>query len=265
MRRNKQTKELPMVRKVLVTLILIVGVIAILRVRVDAHLAGYIYDGTWRHVASYNCSVTYKQVPNSPALFECQAYVTDIQYICKNPQGVETFGNNIRTDIVLLGGTSSNALNKQGGTATATVRMPETVKEFADLQCQLRNRNWHVSRELVLKVDVSVKSFDLVCATKGCTNPTVKVPASEAWVHCDRPFDVNGTLYDLVSYPPPGNGVETPYPCFVVQEAHCDKVAGACPINIDPSQVALREQPYSLNAGIHALWNRAWKKYGRQS
>ena len=120
-----------------------------------------------------------------------------------------------------------------------------------------------------MKVDVSVKTFDLVCAdNKGpCTNPTVKVAAWEGWVHCDRPVDSNGTPFDLVSYPPPGNGVETPYPCFLVQEAHCDKVACACPINIDPSQfasqIASHEQRYNLTAGMHSLWNRARKNYGR--
>ena len=267
MRRDKHTKELPMLKKVLLPLILIVGGIAINRVDVDAHLAGYIYDGTWRHVASYNCVGNFKQVPaNSVSLMECRGFISEIQFICINPQGVETAGNNIRADFVVLGGTSFTALDKANGTATATVRMPQTAREFAELQCQARNRLWHVSRELVLKVDVSLKTFDLVCANKGpCTNPTVRVAASEAWVHCDRPFDSNGTLYDLVANPPPGNGVETPYPCFVVQEVHCDKVAG-CPINIDPSQfpsqIALREQPYNLNAGLHSLWDRA-RKYGR--
>jgi hypothetical protein len=254
-----------MFKRLIVASLLMLGIIAVNRVDVDAHLAGYIYDGTWQHIASYNCVGSFKQVPQkAPALFECVGVISELQYVCANSQGVETEGNNVRTDITVLAGTSFGALDiKQNGTATATVKMPQTALEFADLQCKTRNRLWHATRELVLKVDVSLKTFDLVCANKGpCTNPTVKVAASESWVHCGRPFDANGNFFDLVTNPPPGNGVATPYPCFVVQEVHCDKESG-CPIDVDPSQFASRNQPYNLNAGIHSLLNRAWKPYGR--
>ena len=56
-----------MSKKVLIGLLLIGGLIAIHGVDVDAHLAGTLFDPTYRHIASYDCTAHLHEVPNPDA------------------------------------------------------------------------------------------------------------------------------------------------------------------------------------------------------
>ena len=265
-----------MLKKVLVTLILTVGVIAILRVKVDAHLEGYIYTPTIRHIASYDCTLNAENAGNvnqHPALFRCDAIATSFEVLCRNPNGRVTFGNNIQA--ILLPGESEvgegNITDRTAGNkVTAVVDVDDTdLLAAADSFCSDRNRNWTLADEFVKVWEVFLRTYDLECPANepGCSLPR---PAWAGQVHCEAPVNpANNLTYTLdprVGNPPPGttqNPVPTNYSCALVTEQHCDGIEPCLPSQIALRQGAPFEQPYNLNAGIHSLWNQARKAYGR--
>jgi hypothetical protein len=55
-----------------------------------AHLAGTVYYPVYRHIASYDCTGIFKDVPDlseTPAMFECDATVTDYDVLCQDVCG----------------------------------------------------------------------------------------------------------------------------------------------------------------------------------
>lgn len=255
-----------MFKRVLMVLLLIGGLIAIHGVDVDAHLAGYTYDPTFRHIASYDCTGHFENVPNpkaSKSSFECEAIAKSFEVLCQNPNEKQTFGNNIATFVASIGGGSFTDLdftNWEQGKVTKTVPLPENVKAAADAFCKARNRRWSVFAEFVTSVDVSLRTFEFICpqGQPQCQSPQ-KVQAFEALLRCHPPINPDtGTAFTLdpgVNNPPPPGAL--PFDCVLLDEAHCD-AGDTCPI--DSTLFALRqevaEQPYRLNAGIHSLWNQ---------
>jgi hypothetical protein len=265
MRRDKHIKELPMLKKVLLTLILIVGVVAILRVKVDAHLEGYVYTPTIRHVSSYDCTVNIEQVRSldqHPALFRCEAIITSFEVLCRNPNGKVTFGNNIHEAVLVIGESELNEGNitdREGSKATATVLVDDTDLLAAATQaCKDRNRNWTLADEFVKEWDVYLRTYDLVDGDA--------IPAWAGRVHCTVPVNpANGQPYTLdlrKNNPPPGsegNPIPTNYSCALVTEQHCDGIELCLPIQIALRQGDPLEQRYALLAGLHSLRNQTRK------
>jgi len=255
-----------MLKKVLVTLVLTVGVIAILRVKVDAHLEGYVYTPTIRHIASYDCTVNIEQVRNleqHQALFRCEAIATSFEVLCRNPNGRVTFGNNIQETVLVIGESElgeGNITDRDGSKATATVPVDDTdLLAAANQACKDRNRNWTLADEFVKEWDVYLRTYDLVDGDA--------IPAWAGLVHCTTPVNpANGLAYTLdprVGNPPPGtpqNPVPTNYSCALVTEQHCDGIEPCL-----PSQIALRqgnplEQRYALLAQPMKLARAVWNK-----
>jgi hypothetical protein len=268
MRRDKHTKELPMLKKVLLPLILIVGGIAISRVDVDAHLEGYTYSPTIRHVSSYDCTLNAEQVGNldqHPALFRCEPIATNYETLCRNPNGRVTFGNNIQA--IDLSGESEvgegNITDRTAGNkATVVVDIDDTdLLAAANQTCIDRNRNWTLYKEFVKVWEVFLRTYDLECPASepGCSLPR---PAWAAQLHCTVPVNpANNLTYTLdprVNNPPPATPLE--YLCVLVAEQHCDGIEPCL-----PSPFALRqdrgplEQRYTLLAELHSLWNQPRK------
>ena len=77
------------------------------------------------------------------------------------------------------------------------------MAEFANQACKSKNLKWSLGDEFVWTADVYLKTFDIVS--------NVKVPAFEAWEHCDRPLNVDG-FHDLLTITPPGQP-GAPVPC----------------------------------------------------
>jgi hypothetical protein len=185
-----------------------------------AHLAGYTYSPTYRHIASYDCTGNFAQIPNldqHPALFECFATVRAFQVVCQNPQkkivtpgipsGPRTVVQSASTFI------SATDLEKERGRVTETVLLPETVLTAGDAMCRERNRKWTAADELVQVVDVELRTFD--CGDDiNCVNAQ---QAFGALLRCTVP-----PQYSLPDNPPPGGGVPTPYDCTLLAEGHCD-------------------------------------------
>jgi hypothetical protein len=245
-----------MFKRVLIALLLIVGLIAIRSVDVDAHLAGYVYDPTMRHIASYDCTGNFKQVSNldiHTAAFQCVAIATQYEILCQNPQQKITFGNSGPRTVTLSAQTlltEADITDKVRGRASSTVFFTGAeILTDADQLCKARNKNWTAVKEFVTQWDVFIRSFDCPDMSESCNvgEPGV-VMAFQALVHCDRPINPNNglpyTLDPKAKNAPPGGGIPTNYPCEMVNETH----------------FALRQegpqQPYTLNAGIHSLWNQ---------
>jgi hypothetical protein len=237
-------------------LLLIVGLVAIHGVDVDAHLSGYVYDPTIRHIASYDCTGNFQQVANldiHTAAFQCVAIATQYEILCANPTGKVTFGNSGPRTVTLSAQTfltEEDITDKVKGKASSTVFFQGTeILADADLLCKARNKNWSAVKEFVTQWDVFIRSFDCPDMRESCNvgDPGV-VMAFQALVHCDRPINPNNglpyTLDPKAKNAPPGGGIPTNYPCSAISETH----------------MALRqngpEQPYTLNAGIHSLWNQ---------
>lgn len=219
-----------MFKRVVTIGVLAVGMFGMRGSEAKAHLAGTTFIPTYRHIASYDCTGTFGQVPSlvqHPALFECVAVVRAFQVVCQNPQGSIVTpgipsGPITVTQFASSQITEADLTDKKKGKATKTLALPDTVLEAGDTICSKRNRNWTAADELVLIADVTLRTFD--CADESCS---VTVPAYEALLHCTVP-----PQYSLPDNPPPGTPqmpVPTPYDCTVVQEAHCDK-GDTCPI-----------------------------------
>jgi hypothetical protein len=216
--------------------ILVIGVIgvsfAVMRGDdAEAHLAGTVYVPTYRHISSYDCTGTFAQVPGlkqHPALFACSTVVHAFQVTCKNPQGrivnpgtpggpITQFAQNFLLE------EGQTIEDKEKGTATLTLPLPDTVRDAADVICKERNRNFSVADELVLAVDVWLRSYDCpdLVGDPTCAG---RVQASESYLRCTVP-----PQFSLPNNPPPGGGVATNYDCTLLGEAHCDQ-GSACPI-----------------------------------
>jgi hypothetical protein len=243
-----------MSKRALLTYVLAASALAVCGITLNAHYER-IVNGVLIHQFSYDCAATLERGnPSSnghDATAQCTSIATEIQYICANNK--VTQGNNIRTEIVSTAGTSlSEEIITENGTVDLRIDLPNNVMAVAEAGCQARNgKNWHAVAELILKSDLFIQVFE----SEG--------QASEAWFHCGAAVDENGVPLDLITNPPPGGGVDTPYPCFVVAVAHCDRFPETCPIEYTPELFALRqegsERPYNLNAGIHSLWKQARK------
>jgi hypothetical protein len=248
-----------MFKRVLIGLLLIVGLIAINRIDVDAHLAGYVYDPTIRHIASYDCTGNFQQVKNldiHTAAFQCVAIATQYEILCANPQGKITFGNSGPRTVTLSEQTlltEADITDKVKGNASSTVFFTGIeILQDADQLCKARNPNWSAVKEFVTQWDVFIRTFECPDMRESCNvGDPGAVMAFQALVHCDRPINPNNgqpyTLDPKAKNAPPGGGIPTNYPCNLVSETH----------------FALRqkgaEQPYTLNAGLHSLWNETLK------
>ena len=260
-----------MLKKVLLPLILIVGGIAISRVDVDAHLQGYVYTPTIRHVSSYDCTLNAEHVGNldqHPALFRCEAIATSFEVLCRNPNGRVTFGNNIQA-IVLPGeselGEGNITDRTAGNKATAVVDVDDTdLLAQANSACADRNRNWTLFDEFVKEWDVYLRTYDLECPGNepGCSLPRT---AWAAQVRCTVPVNpANNLPYTLdprVKNPPPGtpqNPVPTNYSCALVAEMHCDGIEPCLPSPIALRQGEPLEQRYALLTQPMKLAQATW-------
>jgi hypothetical protein len=226
-----------MFKRILMVFILAVGVLALRSGEVDAHLAGYTYSPTYRHIASYDCTGTFAQVPSltqHPALFKCNALVLEFEVACANPQGKITLGNSgprliPQTAEGLI--SEADLTDKIKGKAKKTLLLEDNLLEEGDAICKARNRNWRAVDELVTSVDVILKSFD--CVGDPTLDPFCeqREQAFEALLHCSTPICPNGQPCSVVKNPPPGNNTPTDYPCTVLAEAHCDE-GELCPIEL---------------------------------
>lgn len=216
-----------MLKRVLGVSVLGVGVFA-LQGDVEAHLAGTVYKPTYKHVSSYDCIGTFAQVPNldaHPALFECEAVVSAFDVLCANPEGKITRGNSGPRTVTQVAEdmfTNADITDKRRGKAQKTLRLPDDVLTAGDQVCKDRNRNWSAVDEMVLSVDVRLKTFD--CNNEDCSN---RAQAFEALLTCTVPPG-----FDIVANPLPGtpeNPIGTDYDCTLLEEAHCDR-GDACPI-----------------------------------
>jgi len=218
-----------MFKRVLMVFILAFGVLALRSGEVDAHLAGTVYNPTYRHIASYDCTGTFAQIPSltqHPALFECDVEVHEFQVVCANPEGkIVTPGipSDVRVGQFASGLITQSLKEKKKGKATTTVLLPDTVKDAGDVICSERNHNWIAGDELVLSADVTLRTYD--CPGGDCDQ---KVQAFEALLHCTVPDCPNDQPCSLPDNPPP-QGIPWDYDCDVLAEAHCDE-GDFCPI-----------------------------------
>jgi hypothetical protein len=218
-----------MLKRVMMIGVLAVGLFAMRASDAKAHLAGTQFVPTYRHIASYDCTGTFGQVPNldqHPALFECVAVVTSFQVVCQNPQGKIVTPGIPSGPITVTQFASSfittQDLDKERGRVTETIGLPDTVLDAGDAICRERNRRWTAADELVLAADVTLRTYD--CLDDTCSVPNGRVQAYEALLHCTVP-----PQFSLPDNPPPGGGTPTNYDCTVLEEAHCDK-GDICPI-----------------------------------
>src|SRR5262245_34908135 len=144
-----------MIKRALIALVLAASAIAVYEVGVDAHLAGTVYTPVYRHIASYDCTGTFAQVPSlaqHPAKFECEALVREFEIVCANPQGKINFGNSGPRLLRQIAGdvlTENDLTDKDKGKATKTMLLPDTVLPEADRICKARNKNWSAVDEFV--------------------------------------------------------------------------------------------------------------------
>lgn len=217
-----------MFKRVLMVFILGASIVAMRGSNAEAHLAGYTYSPTFRHIASYDCLGHFYQIPNPvqhPALFECIAVVQEFQVLCANPQGKVTTPGVSSGPITLMGQdlfTEADVIaEKTKGRADKSIRFAdENSPLLNDRFCAERNRNWKAVDELILSVDLTLKTFE--CADESCV--TRGEQAYEARLHCTVP-----SQYSLPDNPPPGGGIPTDYNCGDPIEAHCDQ-GDVCPI-----------------------------------
>jgi hypothetical protein len=218
-----------MLKRVLIFAVVAVGLFSMRSSDAKAHLAGTVYKPTYRHIASYDCTGTFAQVPSldqHAAGFECVAVVQSFQVVCQNPQGrivagIPSAGMTV-TQFASSLFTLADLTDKEKGKAKKTLPLPNTVLDAGNALCAERNRNWTAADELVLTVDVWLRTFD--CGNETCS---VKEPASESKLHCTVP-----PQYSLPDNPPPGTPqtpIPTDYDCTVVAESHCDQ-GDPCPI-----------------------------------
>ncbi len=224
-----------MSRRVVMMGVLAVGLLAMQASETNAHLAGTVYRPTYRHISSYDCTGTFKQVSNleqHPALFECSAVVRSFQFGCQNPQGqIVTPGipSGPFTAVPqfaagLITVADQSLTDKKKGRATKTLLLPDTVLEAADAACSERNRSWTAYDELVLVADVWLRTYECVDETDPSCGD--RVQASESLLRCTVPPQFS------LDNPPPGTPeqpVPTDYDCTVLEEAHCDR-GDLCPI-----------------------------------
>jgi len=218
-----------MVKRVLMVFIVVASMVALQGSDVSAHLAGYTYSPTFRHVASYDCLGHFFQIPNPeqhPAAFQCKAVVQELQVICENPKGKRVTPGTPSGPYTLIGQAPFNEQDaideKIKGRADKTIHFgdPSSVLFTA---CSQRNRNWITVDELILSVDVTLTTFD--CVDEACE--TLGPPAFQSKHHCTIPPG-----FSLPDNPPPGPGEEgnpTEYDCVVTSEEHCDKTGGCVP------------------------------------
>jgi len=230
--RNKE-RSFVMLKRVLAFSIVGAGLAILLPVSdAPAHLSGYKkLDGSWRHISSYDCTGAFAKVPSldqHPALFQCQAVVDSFDFLCANPEGKLTGpdgyvrGNSGPRTVELFAQdvvNEENLTEKVKGAAIKTLLMPDAVLEAATEECSNRNKTWFASDELILSVKVRLKTYS--CLDDACTETE---QASEQLLDCLLPPE-----YDIVDNPPPGGGTPTPYDCYLIEEAHCDK-GDTCPI-----------------------------------
>jgi len=225
-----------MLKKILMIGAIGVGVALMRGDVVKAHLAGTVYSPTYRHIASYDCTGTFGQVPNleqHPALFECAAVVHAFEVVCQNPKGkivtpgipsgprtVTQLGQTLLTD------EDQSLEDKEKGRVSKTLKLPDSVLEVGNAICAARNRNWTAADELVQVADVWLRTYE-------CPDPALdptcaaRVQASESYLRCTVP-----PQYSLPDNPPPGTPLDpipTAYDCTLLAESHCDK-GEPCPI-----------------------------------
>jgi hypothetical protein len=168
------------------------------------------------------------QIPspkNHPATFQCIAVVKELQVTCENPQGNRVTPGVPSGPYTLIGQVAFDdndvIAEKTKGRADKAIRFGDDGSPLLNA-CAERNRNWRTVDELILSVEVTLKTFD--CPDESCTNLTPADQAYEAKLNCTVPEG-----FSLPDNPPPGNGTETDYNCTLIAEEHCDRT-GACPI-----------------------------------
>lgn len=135
---------------------------------VKAHLAGYTtINGYVRHVASFECGMTIKQIPNltqHPALFRCEATVTEAQLLCENPANHEVNPGTAATRVVFVGEasiTEADITDKKKGRATPNVLIEDDAAGSPLLDPRFCvNPRWHPVDVLSTKVEATVETAE---------------------------------------------------------------------------------------------------------
>lgn len=197
-----------MFKRVVMIVVVSVGLIPLSGRDARAHLSGYqVINGYLRHVASFDCGMTIKQIPNldtHPAAIRCEATILEAQVLCFNPQnhdvqpgvaGVSVFVNQRAIE-------EADITDKKRGRASPFVRFED------DAIGSCRNRNWKVQDVLTTKVQAKIETIE--CTDDSCTSGNV---AYREVVTCALPAQYN------LSNPPPSG---TDYACALISKEHLD-------------------------------------------
>ncbi len=197
-----------MLKKCVLITVLSVGVLTLSGSDARAHLSGYqTINGFLRHVASFDCGMTIKQIPNldtHPAAIRCEATILEAQVLCFNPNnsdvrpgvaGLRVFVNQRAIE-------EADITDKKKGRASPFVTFAD------DVIGSCVNGNWIVQDVLSTKVQAKIETIE--CTDDACTSGNV---AYREVVTCALPAQ-----YSLSNPPPPG----TFYDCALISTEHLD-------------------------------------------
>ncbi len=205
-----------MLKRVVMVVIAGVGLLSLSGSDARAHYAGYqVINGYLKHVSSFECGITIKQVPNPdthPALIRCEATVTEAQLLCENPQNHDVRPGKAGMRVVLIGQAAIEAgdiTDKKKGRARPNVLIDDDAPGSPLLDPRFCvNPNWHPVDVLSTKVEAKIETIE--CTDDSCSSGSV---AYREVLKCALP-----SQYSISNPPPPG----TDYACVVISKEHLD-------------------------------------------
>ena len=206
-----------MLKKTVVIGAIAVGFVAMRGDEASAHLSGYqVINGFLRHVASFDCGITIRQIPGlnaHPAEFRCEATVTEAQLLCLNPAGNLISPGKPGLRALFVGETAINEgdiTDKKKGRAAPQVRIEDDAETSPLMNPEnCVNPNWTPFAVLSTKVEAVLTTAD--CTGSDADPCATSVAAYRERISCSLPPE-----FSVTNMPPAG----TAYNCVVTSQEH---------------------------------------------